>query len=57
MMNFEWENIRCRWSDTYRAKVHGGWLVKEMSHSIWGVFFPIGIAICFVPDPNHKWEI
>lgn len=51
IMKFEWQLIRSEWQETHRAKVHGGWLVKESSPS----FFPILITICFVPDPNHKW--
>ena len=34
---------------TRRAKVHGGWVVKSISGS--------GLALCFIPDPNHEWVV
>ena len=61
-MKFKFEKI-----DDYhqRAKVPGGWLVKaieDVAHmednyrpSITG--FDIRIALAFVPDAKHMWEI
>ena len=34
-----------------RAKVPGGWLVKIVSGSI-----NSQTAVCFVPDPEHRWD-
>ena len=60
-MKFEWETI-----DGYhfRAKVIGGWLVKaaeDVSHiDEYGSVISgrdWRIAMAFVPDPNHEWEI
>lgn len=48
-----------------RAKVHGGWIVKALE----SVYHPLArdgegaegwdwrVAMAFVPDPNHEWEI
>ena len=47
--------------DNYRAraKILGGWLVETMlcvSDSS-GDCSPKSIAICFVPDALHEWEL
>jgi hypothetical protein len=34
-----------------RAKVPGGWLVALQSGMI-----HIQAAVCFVPDPEHRWD-
>lgn len=38
-----------------RLKVPGGWIVTEESgpekHG------PFATSMCFVPDPNHEWEL
>lgn len=61
-MEFKFEQI-----DDYhqRAKVHGGWLVKAIENvahmqdnyrpDITG--FDFRIAMAFVPDPDHNWEV
>lgn len=58
----EWEQI-----DAYheRAEVHGGWLVKayaEVSNfsddgRLLHQGYDLRIAMTFVPDPQHVWEI
>ena len=45
-MKFEWEELT---DTTWRAKVIGGWIVRTTSCS--------GIAMVFIPDPKHSWEI
>lgn len=57
-MKFDWSDIFFHrfvdgsWN-TARAKVLGGWLI---SHAIEVKGMP-AISCCFVPDPEHKWEI
>ena len=60
-MEFKFEQI-----DNYhqRAKVHGGWIVKaheEVIHDNAQQGMVGGwdwrIAMTFVPDENHEWEI
>ena len=60
-MKFEWETID---SYHFRAKVIGGWLVKvteDVSHPDGYGAASNGwdwrIAMAFVPDPSHEWEI
>ena len=41
----------------FRAKVHGGWLVRMIedvrsTYSFQSAWRP---ALTFVPDPNHEW--
>jgi len=60
-MKFEFENI----DDFHdRAKVPGGWLVKayedvvhdtDSSGKVGG--WDWRVAMAFVPDPDHSWEI
>ena len=61
MDKLEWESI-----DNYhtRAKVFGGWLIKayeDVSHNLPDQGLRNGwdlrIAMCFMPDPEHKWEV
>lgn len=51
---------------TFRAKVHGGWLVKDWSydfkkhppsHEELDYLPYISSSMVFVPDPNHEWKI
>ena len=61
-MEFKWEKLS---KSTYRAKVAGGWLVNDIvvettkTPEFWAtaVRKAVGNALCFVPDPNHEWEI
>ena len=56
----EWEHIDA-WHQ--RAKVPGGWLVKafeDVNHVVDGVYahgWDYRVAMCFVPDPTHSWQI
>ena len=36
---------------TYRAAVHGGWLVRTITDL--GAYTE---GLTFVPDPNHEWK-
>ncbi len=64
-MKFEWELLT--YSElshaTLRAKVKGGWLVKDVTtnqRAIPDSYREDNIAIpimVFVPDPNHEWSI
>ena len=63
-MKFEWEPIDDPRGEaglmTCRAKVWGGWLVKEESYidnNDGNSFTVTAIAIAFVPDCDHEWEI
>ena len=60
-----WEQI-----DNYhqRAKVFGGWLVKayedkvhyaldKYDTDIWRAGHDLSLAMAFVPDSKHEWEI
>ena len=56
-----WEQID---KDTWRARVHKGWLVKH--YEVYELYkdnndIPfhktIDFAICFVPDPMHSWAL
>lgn len=54
----EWEGVtQCAHRNSYectdRMRVPGGWIVREQS----GGENEISVALCFVPDPNHEWEI
>lgn len=48
-----------------RMKVPGGWIVKAYENvcTFLGYDYDIRngyewrVAMCFVPDPNHEWEI
>lgn len=56
-----WENI-----DNYhqRAKVFGGWLVKAIEDVVHDTSqrgmvsgHDFRIAMCFIPDSRHEWEV
>lgn len=57
----EWEYLEY---NLYRAKIPGGWLVKQVSdvihlnehHGMVGGY-DIRASICFVPDEGHYWQI
>ena len=49
-MNFEYiDDFRVR------AKVFGGWIVETILRNTNQE--ELSVAICFVPDPNHEWEL
>lgn len=52
----KWERIG---DFEYRAKVFGGWLVQCIDVHERTEYEPESrsIAIAFVPDPNHEWNI
>jgi len=57
-IKFEWEDItttHVRAYTTFRAKVHGGWLVNSRANDIYGK--NISQSMTFFPDKNHEWEI
>lgn len=61
-MKFEYENVD---SFTQRAKVFGGWIVKNtcdvfsslLTHQSNSNGYEWRESICFVPDPKHEWCI
>ena len=49
-----WEEIKTKSrgpQNTYRAKVHGGWLVETQNSAA------SSGGLTFVPDPNHEWQL
>lgn len=53
----DWENIAY---DTQRLKVFGGWIVAvtySTSYFIRLTEATKRLAMCFVPDPQHEWEL
>ena len=55
----KWEKVTE--DTTYKLKVPFGWLVKTIhkrGHT-WGngASDAVGVAMCFVFDPFHKWKI
>ena len=54
----EWEEIA---RSTYRLKVLEGWIVlHQTSRELSGGCEPavaLSESMCFVPDPDHNWEI
>lgn len=65
-MKFEWEELYFDPGNelnelTYRAKVFGGWIVKNFTRMMDSRESPEWIAssesMVFIPDPEHKWEI
>ena len=46
-IEFKWEPIGQ--SDTWRAKVFGGWVLLRSDTD--------GDCMIFIPDPNHEWQI
>lgn len=57
---FEWEDLISSIDDssgfiTCRAKVIGGWLVKNL---VWDSVDKVqSESLVFLPDPKHEWEI
>ena len=50
---FKWEFIDSEAKGfTERAKVIGGWLIRTYDEDN-----GIAIAMCFVADENHEWEV
>ena len=60
-MKFEWEQIDDGLDfgqQTSRAKVWGGWLIKEEIYiDNDGSFESTHISLAFITDANHEWEI
>jgi hypothetical protein len=59
-MKFEWEEIARAdesgaYSYTYRAKVLGGWLVKERAGARASI--SVSVSLVFIPDKDHKWRV
>lgn len=57
-MKIKWECIYESESDhaySHRSKIPGGWLVRhrEIFHNDSGE----SLAMVFVPDKNHEWEV
>ena len=50
----KWERIENEGGprDSWRAKVHGGWLFITW----WGASYN-GSGATFIPDPQHQWEL
>lgn len=62
----KWETVPSDGENLERLKVHGGWLVKTYSDVMhrnddYGDRMQSGwdwrVAMTFVPDPNHEWEL
>lgn len=52
-MKFEWEKISDINAEmTYRAKVIGGWIVKN-----WEAGDSPSVSMVFIYDPVHDWTI
>lgn len=59
-IQFKWEECCHSISNlrTSRAKVLGGWLVREEMTTGDGVLnHGSGVALVFVSDPKHEWKI
>ncbi|MBX4189715.1 hypothetical protein KW791_00235 [Candidatus Parcubacteria bacterium] len=69
-MNFKWEKIHTQreegvyWFSTYRAKIFGGWLVRnfdltkqDMRDGSFDKIMSTSESCVFVPDPEHKWSV
>lgn len=66
-MSITWEKVEQDQAGyLYRTKVPGGWLVKDVQ-DVLTTDEQAGLrmhqdyewrsSLCFVPDPNHSWEI
>lgn len=58
-MKFEWQrlvgwNSHGEGDNTDRAKVHGGWIVRNTT---WADTEQLSESMVFVPDINHEWTI
>lgn len=58
-----WEEIKSSMGFFYRAKVVGGWLVKEVfdvitnpTENLQSYGFEYRGSLTFIPDPNYSWE-
>lgn len=68
-MKFEWEKMwskeeeRVFYCATYRAKVFGGWVVRNWDLTMHpyptatNTNHTVSESMVFVPDPNHEWVI
>lgn len=60
-MELEWEYIYQKHDTffTYRAKVFGGWIVKDIVQSTASDNgnTPIAISTVFIPDCTHSWQV
>lgn len=60
-INEKWEqmNVDPDWAyqTTRRLKVIGGWLVETSGTTPVSSVSEINVAVTFIPDPNHEWEI
>jgi hypothetical protein len=64
IMPLQFEELKSNLAGTmWRAKVPGGWLVKDVqdvisdsdSQHLYGNGYEWRSSICFVPDENHNW--
>jgi hypothetical protein len=58
-MRFQWEIINKsstthNRTGTYRAKVMGGWLVRN---EVWPSFDAVSTSMVFISDKDHRWKI
>ena len=56
-MKLEWVKVE---NGMIRASIPGGWLVRQYeSHYDTGMarWEEEIVSICFVPDPNHVWDV
>lgn len=63
----KWEKItrknngRAGYETCKRMKIAGGWLVKNVrvdyTAAFWDKETRSSSGICFVPDPEYKWEL
>jgi len=60
MVTLDWEKVNDKISESgrmdhglaiSRAKVPGGWLVREVMPGMQG-----GCSLTFLPDPKHAWR-
>ncbi len=58
-IEFQWKVITWHegFSNTSRAKVIGGWLVKNETFDCEVGTYAQSESMVFVPDINHEWEI
>ncbi len=65
-MKFEWELLKRsedKISETWRAKVIGGWIIKEFdciyvdNLSRGSRDYSLSNSIIFIPDKNHEWDL
>ena len=54
---FEWETIAYAegFSNTCRAKVFRGWLVRNQTFDSDAEIFAQSESMVFIPDPSHQW--